>query len=70
MSKANVTPYMLSWNYVFNIGKMAHLRIGPSLGLITITGKNTYEPSYPDGLPGAFRKSESSLAYGFNVSLA
>ncbi len=57
-------PVLASWNYVFSCTEKFHLRLGPSLGLISLTALNSYDPSNIDGLPDKMSQGKALFAFG------
>jgi hypothetical protein len=70
----SINTFLLSWSYVAPLSEKVQWRIGPSIGIISITGKDAYNPTYTqgtkiDGLPKPESTSEIAAYLGANTGL-
>lgn len=63
-----ITPFGLSWNYVFALSDRVHLRIGPSLGILSIAAIDFYYPDI-DNAPSLRYERDSALTIGANLGI-
>ncbi len=60
--------YTINWNYAFNLSDKLQLRVGPSLGIITLSATDKYIPK-PDNAPSADKKTDNGAAFGASTGL-
>jgi len=66
--------FLFSWNMLFNISAKWKFRVGPGLGVLSISGKDSYSPTtYSgvkiEGIPESQSVSEQAAMIGVNAGL-
>ena len=65
---------MLSYNRIFNLSEKWKLRLGPSIGMLSLSGSDSYSPTYYknakiEGLPESKSESKAAFMGGVNVGV-
>lgn len=63
----NSSLFFVSWSHIKDLSDKFQWRIGPTLGVLSISGGLAYEPIYVEGLPGTQSVTESAFAFGANT---
>ena len=65
----NTFTFFASWSYIKDLSDRFQWRIGPSLGVLNISGGFTFDPSGLKGEPGKQSLSKSAFAFGANTGI-
>jgi len=60
---------LLTWNYVAKISEKASWRFGPSIGVLSITGSESYDPSDVKGLPTSTSETKTAFTAGIGTGI-
>jgi len=65
----NTSLFFVSWSHIKDLSDRFQWRIGPSLGILNISGGLSFDPYYVEGLPRNDYVSKSALAFGANTGI-
>ncbi|MDR2191331.1 MAG: hypothetical protein LBO62_00420 [Endomicrobium sp.] len=65
---------LFSWNFVAKVSRKIDLRFGPSLGLLSITGSESFDPTTHngrdiEGIPDSHSESKTAFAAGIGTGI-
>lgn len=64
-----VSLLFISWSHIKDLSDKFQWRIGPSLGVLSMSNGLTYEPSYIDRLPDSQSVTETAFTFGVNTGI-
>ncbi|MDR1195421.1 MAG: hypothetical protein LBL00_02985 [Endomicrobium sp.] len=64
--------FLLSWSHIINLSQKTQLRVGPSFGMLVISGKEVYDPTSHGGveikdIPDTHSQTETAVTAGINT---
>ena len=65
----NTSLFFASWSYIKDLSDRFQWRVGPSLGVLSISGGLAYIPSDISGLMGSQSVSKAAIAFGANTGI-